>query len=97
MDLIPEAVVAIKAGEALYSTGGQWAESGEAAVMCYDALNGKTNNPPVNQLSIPGVTKDNVDAYAKQFIEATPTYDWKSLSQVHNANARTTDFVIAVK
>jgi ABC-type sugar transport system substrate-binding protein len=97
MDLIPEAVEAIKAGEALYSTGGQWAESGEAAVMCYDALNGKTNNPPVNQLSIPGVTKHNVDAYAKQFIEATPTYDWKSLSQVHNPNARTTDFVIAVK
>ncbi|MEP7457405.1 substrate-binding domain-containing protein [Phyllobacterium sp. SB3] len=97
MDLIPEAVDAIKAGEALYSTGGQWAESGEAAVMCYDALNGKENTPPVNQLSIPGVTKSNVDQYSKQFIEAVPQYDWKVLSKVTNPNAKTTDFVISVK
>lgn len=97
MDLIPETVEAIKAGDALYSTGGQWAESGEAALMCYDALNGKTNNPAVHEISIPGVTKDNVDAYAAQFIDATPQYDWKALSQVYNADAKTSDFVIAIK
>jgi ABC-type sugar transport system substrate-binding protein len=97
MDLIPEMVDAIKAGEALYSTGGQWAESGEAAVMCYDAANGKIPDPKVRQLSIPGVTKDNVEAYGAQFISAIPTYDWKALSQVYNANAKTTDFAIEVK
>lgn len=97
MDLIDEQVAAIKAGEALYSTGGQWAESGAAVTMCYDALNGKTNTPAVNQISIPGVTKDNVDAYAKQFVEAKPVFDWKALSQVYNPAAKTTDFVIVVK
>ncbi len=97
MDLIPEQVAAISAGEALYSTGGQWVESGEAAVMCYDAANGKTNTPQVRQLSIPGVTKNNVGRYAKQFVASTPVYDWKALSQVYNPKAKTTDFSIDVK
>lgn len=97
MDLIPETVEAIKAGEALYSTGGQWAESGEAAVMCYDAMNGKANNPAVHEISIPGVTKENVEAYAQQFVESVPSYDWKALSQVYNPEAKTTDFAITIK
>ncbi len=97
MDLIPETVDAIQKGDALYSTGGQWAESGEAAVMCYDAMNGKTNVPVVHQITIPGVTKANVDAYAKQFVDATPTFDWKSLSQVYNPTAKSADFVITIK
>lgn len=97
MDLIPEIVEAIQNGEALYSTGGQWVESGQAAVMCYDAMNGKANNPPVHQISIPGVTKENVAAYAEQFVESTPVFDWKSLSQVYNPNARTTDFVVSIR
>lgn len=97
MDLIPEMVSAISAGEALYSTGGQWVESGEAAVMCYDALNGKTDDPKVRQLSIPGVTKANAEQYTKQFVSSTPVYDWKALSRVYNPKAKTTDFVIEVK
>ena len=97
MDLIPEQVSAIKAGDALYSTGGQWVESGEAAVMCYDAVNGKTNDPKVRQLSIPGVTKANVEQYGSQFVSATPVYDWKMLSQVYNPKAKTTDFAIEIK
>jgi ABC-type sugar transport system substrate-binding protein len=97
MDLIPEEVAAIKAGEALYSTGGQWAESGEAVVMCFDAINGKIATPQVRQLSIPGVTKSNVEAYEQQFVKSVPTYDWKALSAVSNPNAKTTDFVISIK
>ncbi len=97
MDLIPETVEAIKNGEALYSTGGQWAESGQAAVMCYDAMNGKSLDPAVYEMSIPGVTKDNVAAYAQQFVDAVPSFDWKSLSQVYNPDAKTTDFALEVK
>lgn len=97
MDLIPEEVAAIRAGEALYSTGGQWAESGEAVVMCFDAINGKIDMPQVRQLSIPGVTKSNVDAYEQQFVKSVPSYDWKTLSTVYNPNAKTTDFVISIK
>lgn len=97
MDLIPEMVKAIGDGEALYSTGGQWAESGEAAVMCYDAMNGKRPTPAVDQISIPGVTKDNVDAYAQEFVQSKPSYNWKLLSKVYNPDAKATDFVVSVK
>jgi ABC-type sugar transport system substrate-binding protein len=97
MDLIPEMVEAIKSGEALYSIGGEWVDAGEAAVMCYDAMNGKKNNPAKLDVTIPGVTKQNVEAYSKQFVDSTPVYDWKALSQVYNPNAKTTDFSVSIK
>jgi len=97
MDLIDEAVAAIQAGDMLYSTGGQWAESAGAVVMLYDALNGVMPDPAVNEISIPGVTAETADAYFAQFVDSTPEYDIKSLSQALNPDAKTTDFAIELK
>ena len=97
MDLIDEAVAAIRAGDMLYSTGGQWAESAGAVLMLYDALNGIMPNPAVHEITIPGVTAENADAYAAQFVDSTPEYDIKALSQTLNPSAKTSDFVIELK
>ncbi len=97
MDLIPEAVAAIEKGEMLFSTGGQWAESAMAVVMVYDAIHGKAPTHPVLELALPNVTKENVDAYKAQFIESTPEYDFRALSQVYNPDAKNTDFSIEMK
>lgn len=97
MDLIDEAVEAIKTGDMQYSTGGQWAESAGAVVMLYDAINDKNPDPSINEIGIPGVTAETVDAYFEQFVNSVPTYDIKSLSKVFNSEAKTTDFTIELK
>lgn len=97
MDLIDEAVEAIKTGDMQYSTGGQWAESAGAVIMLYDALQGYTPDPAINEIGIPGVTTETVDAYFEQFVESVPEYDVKALSKAFNADAKTTDFTIELK
>ena len=97
MDLIDEAVAAIQSGDMLYSTGGQWAESAGAVVMLYDALNGFDPDPAVHEISIPGVTAENADAYFAQFVDSTPEYDIEALSKTLNPDAKTSDFSIELK
>lgn len=97
MDLIDEAVAAIQAGDMQYSTGGQWAESAGAVIMLYDALKGFEPDPALNEIEIPGVTAETVDAYFEQFVNSVPEYDLKALSKTTNPEAKTTDFTIELK
>lgn len=97
MDLIDEAVEAIKNGELLFSTGGQWAESAIAVIMVYDAIHGKLPAVPVLELELPNVTIENVAAYEEQFVKNEPEYDFVNFSQVYNAEARNSDFTISIK
>ena len=92
MDLIDEAVEAIIAGDMVYSTGGQWAESAHAITMLYDALNGFDPDPANLHITIPGVTKENVDLYKAQFIDSKPEYDVNVYSKTLNPEAKTDDF-----
>ena len=71
--------------------------AGGAVVMLYDAVNDMNPDPAINEIGIPGVTAETVDAYFEQFVDSVPVYDIKSLSKVFNPEAKTTDFTIELK
>jgi ABC-type sugar transport system substrate-binding protein len=92
MDLNPENVDAVEAGELLFDIGGHWLQGGFALVLMYDYLNGK--GVPADEanvkLSLLPLTKETVEQFRKDFPEGLPQYDWKERSKVFNPEAKAT-------
>ncbi len=94
MDLNPENVDAIKAGELLFDIGGHWLQGGFSLVMMYDYLNGKPI--PADQanvkLDLLPLTKELIPQFEKDFPNGMPTYDFKQHSRVYNPSAPPASF-----
>jgi len=89
MDLNPENVDAIKAGELLFDIGGHWLQGGFALVMMYDYLNGF--DLPADQanvkLDLLPLTADLIPQFEKDFPNGVPAYDFREHSRVYNPDA----------
>ncbi len=88
---------AIKAGDILADSGGQFVDGGFTYIMAYDYLNGHEPKNPYVVMDYLLVTKDNVDKYIEQFGSGMPPYDVKKMSVTYNPNASTDDFKIAIQ
>lgn len=80
MDLTPQAISAIEAGDYTVSFGGHWLQGGFGLAILYDAINGDEPANPVVKLDLAEVTKDNVAAFKEQYIDNPPDYDFKELT-----------------
>lgn len=89
MDLNPENVDAIKAGELLFDIGGHWLQGGFALVMMYDYLNGL--EIPKDQSSVKldllPLTAELMPKFERDFPDGMPEYDFKEHSRVYNPSA----------
>ncbi|PIE31456.1 hypothetical protein CSA56_18195 [candidate division KSB3 bacterium] len=89
MDLNPENVDAIKAGELLFDIGGHWLQGGFALVMMHEYLSGL--EIPKDQSSVKldllPLTAEQMDQFEKDFPNGMPEYDFKSHSRVFNPSA----------
>ena len=89
MDLNPENVDAVEAGDLLFDIGGHWLQGGFALVMMYDYLNGF--DIPADQanvkLDLLPLTIDTVAQFRAQFPEGVPAYDFKEHSRVFTPDA----------
>jgi ABC-type sugar transport system substrate-binding protein len=88
MDLIPDAIQQIKAGNYLFSTGGHWLQGGFGLIMLFDKLNGIDPAERVVRLKLMGVTQQTVDQFLDQFINNPPSLDVKSMSRFYNPSAK---------
>ena len=94
MDLNPENVDAIKAGELLFDIGGHWLQGGFALVMMYDYLNGF--DIPADQanvkLDLLPLTADLIPQFESDFPNGVPVYDFKEHSRVYTPDAPAATF-----
>ncbi len=88
---------AIKAGDVLADSGGQFVDGGFTYIMAFDYLNGHKPKNPYVVMDYLLVTKDNVDKYIQQFGSGMPPYDVKKMSVTYNPGASTDDFKIAIQ
>ena len=88
---------AIKAGDVLADSGGQFIDGGFTYIMAFDYLNGHKPKNPYVVMDYLLVTKDNVDKYIEQFGSGIPPYDIKKMSVTFNPDASTDDFKIAIQ
>lgn len=89
MDLNPENVDAIKAGELLFDIGGHWLQGGFALVMMYDHLNGIAipKDKASVKLDLLPLTTKTMAQFEKDFPNGMPEYDFKKHSRVFNPSA----------
>jgi len=88
---------AIKAGDILADSGGQFIDGGFAYIMAFDYLNGHKPKKPYVVMDYLLVTKDNADKYIEQFGSGFPPYDIKKMSVTYNPDASTDDYKIAIQ
>lgn len=97
MDLNPENVDAVEAGQLLFDIGGHWLQGGFALVMMYDYLNGL--EIPADQanvkLDLLPLTIDTVEQFRADFPEGVPEYDFQEHSRVFNPDAAAATFELA--
>lgn len=89
MDLNPENVEAVEAGELLFDIGGHWLQGGFASIMMFDYLNGfpvpeEQKNTVLNLLPL---TQDTVEQFKIDFPSGIPAFDFKEASKVYNPDA----------
>ncbi len=89
MDLNPENVDAIKAGELLFDIGGHWLQGGFALVMMYDYLNGlELSADQANvKLDLLPLTADLIPQFESDFPNGVPAYDFREHSRVYTPDA----------
>lgn len=89
MDLNPDAVELIKAGDYYASFGGHWLQGGFGLIMLYDYLKGYPPEPEyrVARLKLMKVAKSNVDAFMDQFVDNPPSIDATKISKAMNPQA----------
>ncbi len=89
MDLNPENVDAVEAGDLLFDVGGHWLQGGFALVLMHDFLNGL--EVPADQanvkLDLLPLTQGLVEQFRADFPGGVPSYDWQARSRVFNADA----------
>ena len=97
MDLNPENVDAIKAGELLFDIGGHWLQGGFALVLMFDYLEGLPI--PADQanvkLKLLPLTQDKVTTYEECFPGGVPAYNFKEHSRFYNPSAPAASFEMA--
>ncbi|UQR63054.1 ABC transporter substrate-binding protein [Bradyrhizobium sp. C-145] len=89
MDLNPENVDRVKAGEQLFSIGGHWVQGGIGLVIMYDYLNG-VKLPAADatvKLKLLPMAQNQVDQYVKDYPGGQPAYDFKAHSKFLNKDA----------
>ncbi|MBK8023893.1 MAG: ABC transporter substrate-binding protein [Chloroflexi bacterium] len=97
MDLNPENVDAVEAGNLLFDIGGHWLQGGFALVMMYDHLNGLPIAPEEAsvKLDLLPLTQDLVAQFREDFPEGVPAYDFVERSRVNNPDAPAATFELA--
>ena len=97
MDLNPENVEAVKAGELLFDIGGHWLQGGFALVLMFDYLEGLPI--PADQanvkLKLLPLTQDKVTTYEECFPGGVPAYNFKEHSRFYNPSAPAASFEMA--
>lgn len=97
MDLNPENVDAVEAGELLFDIGGHWLQGGFGLVMMFDYLNGleiPADEANVKLALLP-LTIDTVEQFRADFPEGVPDYDFKEHSRVFTPDAPPATFELA--
>ncbi len=99
MDLNPENVNAIKAGELLFDIGGHWLQGGFALVMLYDYLKGIRipKEKSTVKLDLLPLTKKLVHQFERDFPNGVPEYDFMRHSRVHNPSTPPSVFTLKYK
>lgn len=94
MDLNPENVDAVEAGELLFDIGGHWLQGGFALVLMYDFLNGIEVPADVAnvKLDLLPLTQDLVEQFKTDFPDGVPAYDFLERSRFLNPEAPTAIF-----
>lgn len=89
MDLNPENVDAVEAGELLFDIGGHWLQGGFALVLMFDYLNGfEVPEDQANvKLDLLPLTQPLVEQFRADFPDGVPVYDWLERSRVFNEDA----------
>jgi len=94
MDLNPENVDAVEAGELLFDIGGHWLQGGFALVLMFDYLNGIEVPAEVAnvKLDLLPLTQDLVEQFRADFPDGVPAYDFRERSRFLNPEAPTAIF-----
>lgn len=94
MDLNPENVDAVEAGELLFDIGGHWLQGGFAIVMMHDYLNGIEVPAEVAnvKLDLLPLIQSTVSQFREDFPDGVPAYDFQEHSSVFNPDAETAVF-----
>ncbi|WP_234187520.1 ABC transporter substrate-binding protein [Shinella sp. NM-101] len=94
MDLNPENIDAVEAGQLLFDIGGHWLQGGFALVTMYDFLNDhKVPADKANiKLELLPLTQDRVAQFKADFPGGVPVYDFKAHSQTYNKDAESAVF-----
>lgn len=94
MDLNPENVEAVKAGDLLFDIGGHWLQGGFALVLMYDHLNGHPVPADLAdvKLDLLPLTQDLVEKFEQDFPGGVPPYDFKARSRAFTPDAQTAVF-----
>jgi hypothetical protein len=94
MDLNPENVDAVEAGELLYDIGGHWLQGGFALVMMYDYLSGEPLPAEVAnvKLDLLPLIQATVPQFREDFPGGVPDYNFQERSRVFNPEAETAVF-----
>ncbi|WP_413802670.1 sugar ABC transporter substrate-binding protein [Streptomyces iranensis] len=87
IDGTAEGVEAIKSGRMLVSPGGEFINGGLALIAVYDTIKGHPRANRAVVLNTLRVTRGNVDAYQREFIDRLPRYDARKLSKARNPSA----------
>src|SRR5690606_9303513 len=89
MDLNPENVDAVEAGELLFDIGGHWLQGGFALVMMYDYLNGQELPADLAnvKLDLLPLIQETVPQFREDFPDGVPAYDFQERSRVFNPDA----------
>ncbi len=89
MDMIPDAMQAVKDGTYLFTTGGHWLQGGFAVVMLFDYFHGVEPTETIVKIDLIGVTSENVDDVAEGLIPFPPEFDFKAISRYYNPEVET--------
>ncbi|GLV79195.1 hypothetical protein Shyhy02_71950 [Streptomyces hygroscopicus subsp. hygroscopicus] len=87
IDGTAEGVKATKSGRMLVSPGGEFINGGLALIAVYDTIKGHPRANRAVVLKTLRVTRDNVDAYQREFIDRLTRYDARKLSKTRNPSA----------
>lgn len=94
MDLNPENVDAVKAGDLLFDIGGHWLQGGFALVLMYDHLKGHPVPAELAdvKLDLLPLTADLVAKFERDFPGGVPEYDFKARSRAYTPEAEAVVF-----
>lgn len=80
MDLTPQAIAAIEAGDYTVSFGGHWLQGGFGLAILFDSIEGEDPAEPIVKLDLLKVDESNVAEFKEKFIDNPPSYDFKELT-----------------